>query len=539
MNKKDLKKDTLIKLAIIIGIIIVVNVISKRVFTRIDLTKNNSYTLSAISKDIVKGLNDKLIVKAYFSDNLPAPYNNLRRQVQDILNDYRSYSDGNLNYEFLNPGGSSDGENSDLEKDAVKYGIQPVQIQVIDNDKMEVKKAFLGLVFLYQGKQDIIPVVQSVGNIEYEITSTIKKLTNEKRKKIGFLQGDGEYDYSKFQQINAILSPQYDLVRVETKGYSTPMPEVDVLVVMGPKQELPETKKFLIDQFIMKGGNVAFFINKIVPNVQQQIIIGDVVKTNLDDMLGNYGVVIYNDLIRDLQCSQVQVQSQIGIPVSVNYPYFPSITNIEKENPAFKNVQAVVTSFVSSLDLNSAQTKGIIAKPLLTTSNKSGKAEGFFFLNLEQFQNLTKKAVDTLFASKGFVVGATYSGKFNSFYAGKEVPKDTSKDAQQYSGQKLDVATKETKMIVVGDGDFANEEARPPKDNILFFVNSIDYLADDIGLSQIRGKDVSEAPIEEVSASTKVFVRYFNLIFPPVLVLLVGFYIWNKRKIRKKTMQSS
>ena len=82
------KKDILIKTLIIIGIIIAVNVISKRVFTRVDLTKNQSYTLSAVSKEIVGGLDDKVLVKAYFSEKLPAPYNNLRRQVQDILDDY-------------------------------------------------------------------------------------------------------------------------------------------------------------------------------------------------------------------------------------------------------------------------------------------------------------------------------------------------------------------------------------------------------------------------------------------------------------------
>jgi len=66
---------------IIIAIIIVVNVLSKRVFTRVDLSKNKVYTLAPISKQIVNSLNDKLVVKAYFSDNLPYPYNNLRRQI--------------------------------------------------------------------------------------------------------------------------------------------------------------------------------------------------------------------------------------------------------------------------------------------------------------------------------------------------------------------------------------------------------------------------------------------------------------------------
>ena len=537
MNKKDIKKDVLIKLAIIIGIIVVINIISKRVFTRLDLTKNKTYTLSTISKDIVKNLNDKLVVKAYFSDNLPAPYNNVRRNIQDILNDYRSYSGGNLNYEFLNPTG--EGEQGELEKEATRYGIQPVQIQVVDNDKLEVKKAFLGLVFLYQGKQETIPVVQSTGNIEYEITSMVKKLTTEKKKKIGFLQGHGEYDYTKFNQINGVLSNQYDVVKVEVNRFNPVPDDVDVLIVMGPKSEFPETHKFILDQYIMRGGNIAWLINRVVPNFQQQIVTGELEKNNLDDMFLNYGIVIENNLIRDMQCSAVQVQSQIGIPISVNYPYFPNITNIDRDNPAFKNIQSVVLSFASSLDLSQAASKNVTVKPLFTTSNKSGKAEGFFVLNLEQFQNMSKKGTDSLFNQKGIVVGATFTGKFNSFYAGKEVPKDTSKEMPAtFNGQKIDFSTKESKQIVIGDGDFANEEQRPPKDNLLFFVNMVDYLADDVGLSEIRGKDASEAPIEEVSDATKKFIKYFNLIVPPALVLVAGFIIWNRRNSKKKNLQS-
>ncbi len=536
MNRKDLKKDTFIKLAIIIGIIIAVNVISSRLFTRVDLTKNKTYTLSTISKDIVKSLNDKLVIKAYFSDNLPAPYNNMRKQIQDILNDYRSYSNGNLNYEFLNPTGDDD--NNEMQKDAQKYGIQPMQVQVIDNDKMEVKKAYLGLVFLYAGKQEIIPYIQSAANIEYDITSTIKKLITEKKKKIGFLQGNGEYDYTKFNQINGILSAQYEVVRVELASTKLIPDDVSTLIVMGPKAEFPEWQKFLLDQFIMKGGNIAFLINKVVPNFQQQIVIGDVVKTNLDDMLNSYGIAINTDLIRDMQCAPVSVQSPIGIPVQVSYPYFPNVSNITREISAFKNIQGVVLSFVSSIDLNAANGKGLKITPLFTTSDKSGKAEGFFILNLEQFQNMNKKQADSLFASKGFVVGAIYTGIFNSFYAGKPIPQDTIPGSKPYSGTPIYLGLKEAKIIAIGDGDLANEEQRPPKDNIVFFVNMVDYLADDVGLAEIRSKDSSESPIEEVGDGTKKFIKYFNLIFPPLAVLILGLFVWNKKKMRKKLLQS-
>ncbi|MBS1516896.1 MAG: Gldg family protein [Bacteroidetes bacterium] len=534
------KKDILIKLAVIIGIIVVVNVIAKRVFTRVDLTKNKSYTLSPISKQIVSNLDDNLLIKAYFSENLPAPYNNLRRQVQDILDDYRSYSKGNVNYEFLNPTSSGEGEGNELDQEAQKFGIQPVQIQAMDNDKLEVKRAYLGLVLLYGGKQEVIPVIQNSDNLEYDLTSLIKKMITKEKKKIGFVTGQGEVDLSKLTQINNTLSQQYEVTTVDLKTTARLDSSMKVLVIMAPKTAFSESEKYKIDQFIMNGGNVAFLLDRITPNFQQQqMVIGNEVKNNLDDLLFDYGIRINTDLVRDLQCSAVQVQSAIGFPISMNYPFFPVITDIARDNPAFKNIKSVTLTYASTIDTNIAAGKNLKISPLLVTSDKSGLVVDFFFLNLEQFQNLTKKAVDTLFNKKGYTVGATYSGKFRSFYAGKEVPTDTASGWVPISNPKLDASVSDSKIIAIGDGDFANEENRPPRENVVFFINLVDYLMDDVGLAEIRTKMSSEAPIQDTSEETKKFLKYFNLIFPPALILLIGLYKWNQRKLKKKNLQKA
>ena len=232
------------------------------------------------------------------------------------------------------------------------------------------------------------------------------------------------------------------------------------------------------------------------------------------------------------------MQSQIGFPISVNYPYFPVITNIAKDNPAFQNIKSVVLTFASSLDTSVAASQNINVDPLLVTSDRSGKAEGFFFLNLEQFQSMTKASADTLFNEPGYTVGAIYSGKFKSGFANLDMPTDTTQGWVQLTGQRLNEAVSDkVKIVAIGDGDFANEENKPPRENIIFFVNLVDYLMDDVGLAVIRTKVSSESPIEETSDSTKKFIKYFNLIFPPVLVLLIGLYKWNQRKQKKKNLQ--
>jgi len=101
--------------ALVLGIIVLVNIISINLFFRLDLTSNNIYTLSPASKSIVGNLNDKLVIKAYFTDNLPSPYNNTRRYLQEILDDYRNYSHGDLEYEIISPS-----DEAKLEEDALK-----------------------------------------------------------------------------------------------------------------------------------------------------------------------------------------------------------------------------------------------------------------------------------------------------------------------------------------------------------------------------------------------------------------------------------
>ncbi|MBK6875520.1 MAG: hypothetical protein IPG99_03395 [Ignavibacteria bacterium] len=96
---------------------------------------------------------------------------------------------------------------------------------------------------------------------------------------------------------------------------------------------------------------------------------------------------------------------------------------------------------------------------------------------------------------------------------------------------------KDNKIIVVGDGDFANEESRPPRENMVFLINMVEYLMDDVGLAEIRTKISPESPIEETSDGNKKFLKYFNLIFPPALVLIIGLIAWKRRNDRKKSMQ--
>jgi gliding-associated putative ABC transporter substrate-binding component GldG len=476
------------------------------------------------------------VVKAYFTDNLPSPYNNNRRYLQELLDDYRSASNKKISYEIISPS-----DEAELETEAQKYGIQPVQVQNVSNDRAEALKAYMGVVLLYAGKQEVIPFIGSTENLEYDITGVINRLTQPELKKIGVLSGPNMPGVDKISKVNQYLSKFYNVTNVDASK-NTPIPaDIRTLLVFTPKAPqqqsqmmqqqapdvIPENLKFAVDQYIMNGGKVIFLMSKVNVSSQQQFQIAQVVGTGLEDMLESYGTKINNTIITDKECAFVSVpvqQGPIQMYTQIPFPYYPKIVNINKEIPSFAGIGQVFLGFSSDLDLSVAGTKGLKVLPLLTTSPKTGSNPEFAIV-----QASGKMLPDSMFKFKDLSVGAIFEGKYHSFYKGKQVPLDTAQGSNPPSTV-VKEESPDTKIIVIGNGDFAQDDFRGPDENLLFFANIIDYMTDDAGLSMIRMKDANPKPLESVEDSTKTIVKYGMLVGPPLLVLLYGMMRWRKKK---------
>lgn len=532
------RRQAIISVLLVAGILIVLNVIAVKVFFRWDLTPNKIYTLSDASKSIVTRLDDKLVVKAYFTDNLPAPYNNNRRYLQELLDDYRNASDGKITYEIISPS-----DQDELEKEAQKYGIQPVQVQTVKNDRAEALKAYMGMVLLFGGKQEAIPFIGNTENLEYEITGVINRLTQPELKKIGILTGNGMPGVEKISKVNQYLTKFYNVTNVDASK-NNPIPaDIKTLVVFSPKAPqqqqqqmgmqqtpppiVPENVKFAIDQYIMNGGKVIFMMSRVNVASQQQFQIAQVANTGLEDLLENYGAKLNNTIITDKECAFVQVPVQQGplqMYTQIPFPYYPKIVNINRDIPSFANIGQVFLGFTGDIDLNFAGSKGIKGMPLLTTSPKTGLSNEFAIV-----QASGQMLPDSMFKAKDLSVGAIYEGVFKSFYNGKPVPSDTTAGSSPVPTS-VKPESPAGKIIVLGNGDFPQDDFRGPDESLLFFANMIDYMSDDAGLSAIRMKDANPKPLDSIEDSTKTIVKYGMLAGPPVLVLLYGLLRWRKRK---------
>jgi ABC-type uncharacterized transport system involved in gliding motility auxiliary subunit len=141
------------------------------------------------------------------------------------------------------------------------------------------------------------------------------------------------------------------------------------------------------------------------------------------------------------------------------------------------------------------------------------------------------------FPEKEIPLAAVAQGKFKSLYAGRPAPVDTAAGSAPPPASPLQNSA-DTRVVVVGDGDFARDQYMGgSRDNLAFFANMVDYLMDDAGLITIRSKDVSLPPLEQVSDGTKKIVKYANLVLPPALVQVYGGIRWRMRKARKKALE--
>jgi ABC-type uncharacterized transport system involved in gliding motility auxiliary subunit len=138
------------------------------------MTRNDIYSLSDISKDAVATLSEPLTVRAFFSENLPAPYNNVRQQLRDLLQEYALHSNGFFSYSFETMEGEEKEETGEA---ARQYGIYPVQIESVEEDEFKAVSAYMGVAILHGDLVEVLPALTSTDQMELTLTETIIGLT--------------------------------------------------------------------------------------------------------------------------------------------------------------------------------------------------------------------------------------------------------------------------------------------------------------------------------------------------------------------------
>lgn len=560
------KKQNITQLFVAIISIIIISYISSVVYWRIDLTSEKRFTLSNVTKNTLKELNDVVYIKIYLDGDMPIGFQRMQKSLKETLDEFRVISKENIQYEFINPSESTNQKVRDaLYKDLFSKGLSPTNIQVRDKEGGNTQKIiYPGAIITYKGKEIAVNLLHnnpalsgdeninlSIQNFEFNFIDAIIKLSTEKLPKLAFLLGHDELDQYETGDIDKSLSEYYDTYRVEINGDITALDPYKVVIIAGPKKPLPEADKLVIDQFIMKGGKVLWFIDPVTVNVDSlskgETTLAFVNQHNLDDQLFRYGVRLYPSLIQDIQCAYIPVNTSLPGQqpkfVSAPWVYYPLLSALAK-SPISRNLNMVKAQFISPIDTVGGDGK-LKKTVILTTSPYSRTLNVPLLVSLSE---IDRSPLQREFNRSNIPVAMLVEGTFESAFNNRPLSKYN-------HGKSFEFRASSTfnRMIVVSDADIIRNEVRAAADgayisplgfdrytkqtfgNKDLVMNMIKYLDDDIGLMSLRTRDFKLRMLDKKRIIEYRFAwQMFNILVPSAL-LIIGGLVWLFIRKRKYT----
>lgn len=493
-----MKKNTvIIRLMVFALILVVINMISSKLYFRLDFTEDQRYTLSKATDDILTNLDDVITVKAYFSEDLPAQLISNRQDFEDLLLEYENRSEGNIIYEFISPN-----ESEELEAEAQQNGIQPVIINVSEKDQVQQLKAYMGAVLMKGDQKEVIPVVQPGVDMEYSLTTSVKKLSVTDKPKVALLQGHGEPSIQEVSQLAQQLSVLYELETISLVEKTEVPSYVRTLAIINPSDTISAIEFSRIDDFMSQGGAVFVAYSNMNGDLQSGRL-SKGLNIGLEAWLRGKNVNLGSQFVVDAQSGSVTVQQNNGMFTyrsQIKFPYFPLVSDFP-EHPTTDGLETLMLPFVSGVSYTGNDST-VSYSPLLQTSEMSGLAPTPSGVDIQKkwTQNDFREGPQTLaLALEGALVGDQSS-----------------------------------KLIVVANGQFminGNPPQQVSDDNVNFASNAIDWLSDDTGLIALRTKGITNRPLESVEDSAREMLKYGNVVIPILLVLIYAF-------IRRQQYQS-
>ncbi len=550
-------------LAFVIGSLLLLNTIGHFLFLRFDLTKDKRFTLSPVTLKTIDAVQNTLSIKVYLQGDFPAEIKKLQQETKQLLEEYQAYN-SQIVFEFVDPL-EDEQDNPEAIKALYGKGIVPINVSVFNKGKESQTLAFPWAVAFYDNKEVAIPLLRnqmgtnitekvlgSVQHLEYSFTEALDRLTKTKQKKVAIIKGNGELDERFIAKFLLQTKERYfiapftlDSVAKNPLGSLDALKQYDLAVMAKPTQTFTDAEKQVLDQFIMNGGKTLWLIDQVTAEMDSLYnpsgaTLAFPKDLNLNDLFFKYGFRINPDIIKDEQGSPIKLASgEKGSATQFqefNWKYAPLIRPISK-HAIVKNLGGIKLDFANSID---TLKNGVKKTILLQSSPYSKKVGTPTEINLNI---VTEEIPASAYIGKGNQnVAVLLEGKFTSNYQNRILPFDQ-KDFLSNS--------KPTKMLVVADGDIVKNQLDKDfvpvelgydqrtgnlYDNKDFLLNAVNYLLDDSGLINIRGKEF-ELPLldKEKVFENYSYTQFLTIGLPLVLLLLFGLvFIYTRKRLYQK-----
>ena len=570
-NRKTFNRSRVVQLALGMIIVVLINIIGTYFFTRIDLTSEKRYSLSSATKEMLKELDDIVYFKVYLEGNYPAGFKRLSKSTRELLDEFRAHNK-KIQYEFINPSKAVDpNQVNAFYEELIRKGLNPTDLQVKTTDGTSQQIIFPGAIVSHKGRELALELLisqmgaspesilnNSIQSLEYNIANVIRKLSITRKPDIAFLRGHGEMEDIYLYDIMYALAEFYNIEKVTldaklfslTKRDTTEAGDVviknkfDAIIVAQPDSAFSEKDKFILDQYIIRGGKVLWLIDPVYANMDSleftSQTLGIAQNLNLDDMLFKYGVRLNPELILDLNALPIRIvtgmigdQPQIGF---MPWYFFPVITPTSN-HPIVNNLNSIKTEFVSSIDI--IENEGIKKTVILSTSRYSRKLKTPVLISLRM---LEEEPDERLYRLSDIPVAVLLEGKFESVFKNRIPPQIQDDPLIDF----LEVG-EPGKMIVVSDGDIIRNQlhatqgyplplgfdqyTRQSFGNRDFILNALNYLCDDSGLISVRSRELKLRLLDKTKISNnRLMWQTLNTLLPVLIILIFGLFRYSIRK---------
>lgn len=546
------------KYSLLIGclIVLLLNCLSANLFFRIDLTSDKRHSVSQPTKQLMAGLNEEVEVTIYLDGEMNSGFLRLKRSVAELLDELSIYAPEGITYSFTNPTSLPQEEQKQLMQLFAENGISPTTIYERNRDGKSVQRLlFPWLKISYGDKQQWVSLLKnikgnsgeenlniSIESLEFQLTDALRLLTQKEIQKIAFIEGHGELSDYNTWDISLALSRYFQIDRGVLGTDASVLDDYKAIIIAAPTQPFSENDKYIIDQYIMRGGRVLWLIdgirldeNSLSTTGMSPTIPMDV---NLTDMLFRYGVRVNPMIVQDQQCLLVPVNvASSGEPAHFEpMPwYFAPLLLTSPNHPVSRNLPQVTGTFVSCLDMV-GQNDNLRRDVLLATSNATHIISAPAAINVEEIE-LTPDYFNLAYVP----VAVAMDGVFPSLFAHRLMPQNITN-----APAKLKESVP-TKQIVMASGSFISNDIQDGQPlpvgydrytqtqfgNRDFFVNALLYLTDDQGWINLRNKQLKIRLINKnIATNARLPLQLVNVGMPLLLLAIFGVvFLWMRRRV--------
>lgn len=573
-HRKHQKRQAIIRLLVVAGILVCINLLAARFHTGLDLTKEKRFTLSPPTKKLLRELREPVVVTVYLKGTFPAGFQRLAEATRERLQSFREYAGSNIVFSFVDPfEGKTEEEKGPIFQELFDKGVIGMQLNVNTAEEgFSQRLVFPYALVQYQGKSRAVRLLEnnmgmnswenltsSESLLEYKLAAAIHKLELPDRPRLAYLIGHGEpLGYNTFDMLRT-LSQEYDIDTFDLveNAFIPNQPAYAAIIINKPTLPFDDKEKFKIDQYLMHGGHALWLIDMLHTPMDslsssQQFITTDY-GLNLDDQLFKYGVRINLSLVEDLQCNPIPIitsynnlgQPQMELRKWIYYPVLlPSI-----HHPIVNNMDAVMTMFANSIDTISGND---IKKTVLLASSKYSRPVP---TPVRVSLSTLKYEPDPSLFNKPFQpIAVLLEGRFKSVFQNRLHPNFLKVLNDSMKRPFQPVSDSGTSMIVVADGDILQNDFSSDKGpmemgywkysdaryaNKTFMLNCMEYLTDQSGLLEARSKDLrlrllDGGRVREEETQWQVI----NILVPiSILIIFASCYLFFRKRRYEKPMQ--